>query len=92
MPSTSTRIKSCAVAAADLQHLSKKVFRMESKNKALRALGKTGKTSLQIDNFRSKSYKPNSCISSYLEHKKKMTFLYTVGVSIHINYMEEGHP
>ena len=69
MPSTSTRIKSCAVAAADLQHLSKKVFRMESKNKALCALGKTGRIGLQIvRHFQVKNFmSSNSCIFSYLE-------------------------
>ena len=38
LPSASTRIKSCATAAADLQH-SLKEFRVESRNKALCALG-----------------------------------------------------
>ena len=42
-------------------------FRVESRNEALCALGKTGRTGFQIDIFRCWSYEPNSCISSYLE-------------------------
>ena len=47
LPSTSTRIKSCVAAAADFQHPLKGV-QVESKNEALCALGKTGRTRLQI--------------------------------------------
>ena len=47
LPSTSTRIKSWAAAAADRQH-ARKEFRVEIRNEALGALGKTGKTGLQI--------------------------------------------
>ena len=39
LPSTSTRIKSCAAAAADLQHPLKK-FRLENRNEVLCAPGK----------------------------------------------------
>ena len=46
LPSTSRRIKSCAAAAADLQQPNKE-FRVESRNKALCAQGKTGRTGLQ---------------------------------------------
>ena len=47
LPSTSTRIKSCTAAAADRQHPLKEC-RVESRNEALCALGKTGLTGLQI--------------------------------------------
>ena len=40
---------------------------MESRNETLSALGKTGRTGLQIVIFKSQFYEPNSCISSYLE-------------------------
>ena len=66
LPSTSIRIKSCAAAAADLQHLLKEL-REDSRKEALWAQGKTGWTGLQIDVFRSWFYEPSSCISSYLE-------------------------
>ena len=44
-----------------------KEFRMEIRNEALCALGKTGITGLKIDTFRSWSYKSSSYISLYLE-------------------------
>ena len=44
-----------------------KEFRVESRNEALGALKKIGKTGLQIDIFKSQFYEPSSCISSYLE-------------------------
>ena len=44
-----------------------KEYRVESRNEALCALGKTGRTGLQTDIFRSRFYEPNFCISSYLE-------------------------
>ena len=47
LPSTPTRIKSCAAAAADFEHALKGV-QVESRNEALCALGKTGRTGLQI--------------------------------------------
>ena len=43
-----------------------KELRVESRNDALCALGKTGRTSLQVDIFRRWFHEPNSCISSYL--------------------------
>ena len=49
--STFTRIKSCLVAAADFQHPLKE-FRVKSKNEALCAQGKAGRTGLQIDILR----------------------------------------
>ena len=47
LPSTSTRIKSCAAAASDFQH-SLKEFRVESGNEVLCAQGKTGRADFQI--------------------------------------------
>ena len=44
LPSASVRIKSCAAAAADFQH----PLKVESRNEALCALGKTAITGLQI--------------------------------------------
>ena len=44
LPSTSTKIKPCAAAAADLQHPLKE-FRVESRNVAL-CSGKTGRAGL----------------------------------------------
>ena len=44
LPSASIRIKSCAAAAADFQH----PLKVESRNEAFGALGKTGITGLQI--------------------------------------------
>ena len=62
LPSTSTRIKSYAGIAADFQQPLKGV-RVKCRNEAFCALGKTGRTGLQIDIFRSQFDKPNSCIS-----------------------------
>ena len=72
LPSASTRIKSYAAAAADLQHLLKE-FRVESRNQALCTQGKTGSTGLQIDILRSRFYELSSCISSYLEKLKNLS-------------------
>ena len=47
LPSASTRMKPLAAAVADLQHTSQK-FRAEIRHEALCALGKTGRTGLQI--------------------------------------------
>ena len=44
-----------------------KEFRVESRNKHSVDVGKTGRTGLQIDVFRSWFYEPNSCTSLYLE-------------------------
>ena len=44
-----------------------KEFRMERRNEALCAWGKTIRAGLQIDMFRNWFYESNSCISSYLE-------------------------
>ena len=44
-----------------------KEFRVDSRNEAGYALGKTGRTGLQIDIFRSQFYEPHSCVFSYLE-------------------------
>ena len=54
-------------AAADLQHPLKGVQGVEIRNEALCALGKAGRTGLQIDIFRRRFYEPNSVISLYLE-------------------------
>ena len=62
--STSTRIKSCAAAAADIQH---RLNGVQGGGQKWGTLGKTGRTGLQTDIFRSRSYEPDSCISSYLE-------------------------
>ena len=51
LPSTSTRIKSCAAAATDLQYPWKE-FKVESRNEALCAWEKIGRTGLQIHIFR----------------------------------------
>ena len=67
VPSTSTRIKSCASVAADFHNLQKE-FRVESINEVLCAPGKNWQDRLsQLDIFRSWFYEPNSCISSYSE-------------------------
>ena len=50
LPSTSARIKPRATAAADLQHPLKE-FRVESRNEALCAPGKTGKAGPLIRYF-----------------------------------------
>ena len=44
-----------------------KEFRVENRNEAFCAQGKTGRTSLQVGIFRSRFYEPNSYISSYVE-------------------------
>ena len=62
LPSTSIRIKSYAGIAADFQQPLKGV-RVKCRNEAFCVLGKTGRTGLQIDIFRSQFDKPNSCIS-----------------------------
>ena len=67
LPSTSTRTKSCAVAATDLQHSLKGVQGGEQKWGRL-CFEKTGRTGLPIDIFRSWFYEPNAYISSYLEN------------------------
>ena len=51
LPSTSTRIKSCAAAATDLQYPWKE-FRVDSRNEVLCAWEKIGRTGLQIHIFR----------------------------------------
>ena len=61
IPSSSRRIKSCAVSAADLQHPGK-VLCEDQKCRAC-AQGKVGRTALQTGIFRSQFYEPNSCIS-----------------------------
>ena len=46
-------------------------FRVDSKNEALCALGKTNRTDSQIVSyFRSQLYEPNSCISPYIKSTK----------------------
>ena len=50
-PSASPRSRSLVAAATDLQHTLKK-FRAETRNEALGALGKPGRTGLQLDIFR----------------------------------------
>ena len=73
LPSTSTRIKSRAPAAADLQHPLKEVQSGEQKRGTL-CLGKQGigRTGLQIDTFRSWFYEPSSFISS----RKALNFFF----------------
>ena len=58
-PFASIRIKSLATAVADLHHTLKE-FRVEIRNEALCALGKNGRTGLQIVRyfFRRRFYKP----------------------------------
>ena len=53
-------------AVADLQHPLKGVQGRDWEWEIC-ALGKIGRTGLQIDIFRRRFYEPNSCISSYLE-------------------------
>ena len=48
-----------------------KEFRVERRNEALCAWGKTIRAGLQIDMFRNWFYESNSCISSYLEKHQK---------------------
>ena len=62
LPSTSTRIESYAGTAADFQQPLKGV-RVECRNEAFRALGKTGGTGLPKDIFRSQFDESNSCNS-----------------------------
>ena len=67
LSSNSTRIKSCAAAASDLQHPLKE-FRVESRSGALCDPGTlAGHAFRQLDIPRSWFYEPNSCISSHLE-------------------------
>ena len=67
LPSISTRIKSCAAAAADFQYPLKGAQGEEQKE-ALWALGKLAEQVLQIARyFQELIYEPNSYISSYLE-------------------------
>ena len=65
LPSTSTRIKSWAVPAADLQYPVKGI---QYRDQALCALGKTGRIGLQIESFK-RFYEPSSHVS-YLESAK----------------------
>ena len=64
LPSVSTRIKSCAAAAADFQDPLKWV-RVENRNEALCALGKIWHNR-SSDIFRNWFYEPNSYTSLYL--------------------------
>ena len=68
LPSTSTRIKSCAAAAAALQHPLKK-SRVESRREALCA-PESCRTGLQRDVLRGWFYERNASTSSSLENTK----------------------
>ena len=70
------KIGTCPLPLQELSHkllqpltlnTPRKDFRIEIGNEALCALGKTSRTGLQIDIFRKRFHKPNSCFSSYLE-------------------------
>ena len=67
LPSTSTRIKSWTHCSSWSSTSPWKELMVKIRNKALCALEKTARTSLQIDIFRRWFYEPSSCISSYLE-------------------------
>ena len=67
VPSTSTRIKSNAAAAAGVQHPLNRVQSGDKEWEHCLCSGKTGRAGLQIVIFRSWCYEPRSGISSYLE-------------------------
>ena len=73
LPSTSTRLQSCAATAADLHHPPEDAQGGDQKRDALcwggggGSRGATGRTGLQRGIFSSCFYEPSSCISSYLE-------------------------
>ena len=73
LPSTSTRLQSCAATAADLHHPPEDAQGGDQKPDALcwggggGSRGATGRTGLQRGIFSSCFYEPSSCISSYLE-------------------------
>ena len=75
LPSTSTRIKPCAAAAADFQQPHQgEELKVESRNEALCAPELlTEQVSRYLDVFRNQFYEPRSCISSYWEKHKNLS-------------------
>ena len=74
---TSTKIRSGAAAAADLQHPLEKV-RVKNRNEAL-----SGKNWQNRSSDRSWFSEPNSCISSYLEKRKNTSWFFPSSFILH---------